>query len=288
MGDPRPRPAGLLAISTSALCCCRLRGRRAASPSRPRPPSGRGRWRAPGSPASSRSSSSRTLPDRRREPGLPPGSGGRARRRALGGGPRGHPRLQRGRAHLLRPRPPPRRPPRVPHRQAVALSVGLGGTALLAKRPGHGRRERRLRRRGRPARAARRTERRRPLRLLVRPARRLRDPPRGRPARPRLACRSQVSARHFYGALVAGARVGFRHVHLALEIDAAYHHADGTFQAAPVAGMARRARRLRPPRRTCSSSRSLRPGRWRLRSDDVRIPAGLRHAGALARLPAPA
>jgi len=47
----------------------------------------------------------------------------------------------------------------------------------------------------------------------------------------------QVSARHYYGALVAGIRVGFRHVHLALEIDAAYHHADGTFQASTVPGM---------------------------------------------------
>ncbi len=46
----------------------------------------------------------------------------------------------------------------------------------------------------------------------------------------------QLSARHYYAGLVAGMRVGFRHVHLALEIDAAYHHADGTFQASPVAG----------------------------------------------------
>jgi hypothetical protein len=41
---------------------------------------------------------------------------------------------------------------------------------------------------------------------------------------------SDVHARHFYGGLVAGVRVGFRHVHLALELDAAYHHVDGTFQ----------------------------------------------------------
>jgi len=46
-----------------------------------------------------------------------------------------------------------------------------------------------------------------------------------------------VSARHFYGGLVAGMRVGFRHVHLAVELDAAYHHVDGTFQPVPAAGM---------------------------------------------------
>jgi hypothetical protein len=32
-------------------------------------------------------------------------------------------------------------------------------------------------------------------------------------------------------------RVGFRHVHLALEINASYHHADGTLQDAPAPGM---------------------------------------------------
>jgi hypothetical protein len=39
-----------------------------------------------------------------------------------------------------------------------------------------------------------------------------------------------VHARHFYGMLVAGMRVGFRHVHVALEVDAAYHSVDGTFR----------------------------------------------------------
>jgi hypothetical protein len=39
-----------------------------------------------------------------------------------------------------------------------------------------------------------------------------------------------VHARHFYGMLVAGLRVGFRHVHVAIELDAAYHHVTGTFQ----------------------------------------------------------
>jgi hypothetical protein len=38
-----------------------------------------------------------------------------------------------------------------------------------------------------------------------------------------------VHARHFYGSLVAGFRVGFRHVHVALELDASYHRADGSF-----------------------------------------------------------
>jgi hypothetical protein len=41
-----------------------------------------------------------------------------------------------------------------------------------------------------------------------------------------------VSGRHFYGGLTAGLRVGFRHVYVAVEVNATYHHADGTFQAA--------------------------------------------------------
>ena len=41
---------------------------------------------------------------------------------------------------------------------------------------------------------------------------------------------TDVNARHFYGSLVLGMRVGFRHVHLALELDAAYHRVDGTYQ----------------------------------------------------------
>src|SRR6185369_15024281 len=39
-----------------------------------------------------------------------------------------------------------------------------------------------------------------------------------------------VQARHYYGMLVAGLRVGFRHVHVAIELDAAYHRVDGTFK----------------------------------------------------------
>jgi hypothetical protein len=39
-----------------------------------------------------------------------------------------------------------------------------------------------------------------------------------------------ISARHFYGGLVAGMRVGFRHVHAAIELNAAYHRADGSFK----------------------------------------------------------
>jgi hypothetical protein len=38
-----------------------------------------------------------------------------------------------------------------------------------------------------------------------------------------------VQGKHFFGGLTLGARIGFRHVHLALEVNAAYHHADGTF-----------------------------------------------------------
>lgn len=43
-----------------------------------------------------------------------------------------------------------------------------------------------------------------------------------------------VSGKHFYAGLTAGARVGFRHVHLALELNAAYHGADGTFRSSPT------------------------------------------------------
>ena len=40
-----------------------------------------------------------------------------------------------------------------------------------------------------------------------------------------------VQARHFYGMLVAGVRVGFRHVHVAVELDAGYHRVDGSFKS---------------------------------------------------------
>ncbi len=42
-----------------------------------------------------------------------------------------------------------------------------------------------------------------------------------------------IQARHFYAGLTAGARVGFRHVHLALELNASYHYVNGTFSPAP-------------------------------------------------------
>jgi hypothetical protein len=38
-----------------------------------------------------------------------------------------------------------------------------------------------------------------------------------------------IHGKHFYAGLTAGARVGFRHVHLAVELNASYHAADGTF-----------------------------------------------------------
>jgi hypothetical protein len=41
---------------------------------------------------------------------------------------------------------------------------------------------------------------------------------------------SDVSARHFFAGFVAGIKVGFRHVHVALELDGAWHHASGSFQ----------------------------------------------------------
>ena len=44
-----------------------------------------------------------------------------------------------------------------------------------------------------------------------------------------------VSGKHFYAGLTAGTRVGFRHVHLSLELNAAYHHADGSFQTSATA-----------------------------------------------------
>jgi hypothetical protein len=43
-----------------------------------------------------------------------------------------------------------------------------------------------------------------------------------------------VTGKHLYAGLTAGARVGFRHIHLAVELNAAYHHADGTFGSSPA------------------------------------------------------
>ena len=45
-----------------------------------------------------------------------------------------------------------------------------------------------------------------------------------------------VSARHFYGGLVAGLRVGFRHVHAVIELDANYHRVDGSFKTSGSTG----------------------------------------------------
>jgi hypothetical protein len=39
---------------------------------------------------------------------------------------------------------------------------------------------------------------------------------------------TDVSARHFFGGFVVGVRGGFRHVHVAIELDGAYHRADGS------------------------------------------------------------
>ena len=38
-----------------------------------------------------------------------------------------------------------------------------------------------------------------------------------------------ISIRHLQIGAVAGLRAGFRHLHVALEVDGAYHHAQGTF-----------------------------------------------------------
>lgn len=45
-----------------------------------------------------------------------------------------------------------------------------------------------------------------------------------------------AQGRHFYATLVAGLRVGFRHVHVAVELDGGYHAATGTFKATTAAG----------------------------------------------------
>jgi hypothetical protein len=36
-----------------------------------------------------------------------------------------------------------------------------------------------------------------------------------------------VEARHFHGGLVVGMRAGFRHLHVAIEVDGTYHHVEG-------------------------------------------------------------
>lgn len=41
-----------------------------------------------------------------------------------------------------------------------------------------------------------------------------------------------ASARHFFGGFVVGVRGGFRHLHAAIELDGAYHRADGTLAGA--------------------------------------------------------
>lgn len=43
---------------------------------------------------------------------------------------------------------------------------------------------------------------------------------------------ADVQAKHFYAGLTAGTRVGFRHIHLALELNASYHVIEGTFRPA--------------------------------------------------------
>ena len=39
---------------------------------------------------------------------------------------------------------------------------------------------------------------------------------------------TDVSARHFFSGFVVGVRGGFRHIHVAIEVDGAYHRADGS------------------------------------------------------------
>ena len=47
---------------------------------------------------------------------------------------------------------------------------------------------------------------------------------------------AEASSKHYYGGLVAGFRAGFRHVHVAGEVDVNYHHNDGTVMYADSAG----------------------------------------------------
>jgi hypothetical protein len=46
-----------------------------------------------------------------------------------------------------------------------------------------------------------------------------------------------VDGKHFYAGLVAGIRVGFRHVHVAVELDGAYHAANGSFRPTTMPGV---------------------------------------------------
>jgi hypothetical protein len=45
---------------------------------------------------------------------------------------------------------------------------------------------------------------------------------------------SNVTARHIFAGVLAGLKVGFRHVHAAIELDFTYHRADGVFAGAKV------------------------------------------------------
>jgi hypothetical protein len=46
----------------------------------------------------------------------------------------------------------------------------------------------------------------------------------------------KAQGRHFYGTMVAGLRVGFRHVHVAVELDGGYHAVTGTFTGTNAVG----------------------------------------------------
>jgi hypothetical protein len=114
----------------------------------------------------------------------------------------------------------------------AALSLGLGGSVVLAKRPGEGADASGVYGGGADV----------PLLIGIRSSSDLYSiwfGPRGgfEVVSGRLQLGDvmspslfDASGKHFYGGLVAGLRVGFRHVHLAIELDAAYHHADGTFR----------------------------------------------------------
>lgn len=113
------------------------------------------------------------------------------------------------------------------------LSVGLGGSVLMAKRPGGGPDERSVFGGGLDV----------PVLIGVRSTADIYalwggirggfellrgavvSPPTTAGADP---VEEEFSGHHIYAGFVAGIRVGFRHVHVALELDGAYHFAGGT------------------------------------------------------------
>jgi hypothetical protein len=127
-----------------------------------------------------------------------------------------------------------------------AVSVGIGGSLVFPQRPGHGDDETRVRGAGIDV----------PIlfgarsnsdlyALWIGPRAGLEflggsvlgsppttpDPSSGTATSPDLR---DISVRHLQVGAVAGVRAGFRHLHVALELDGAFHHAEGTFGGTAV------------------------------------------------------